>query len=541
MTTTIPENYIPIFKSGSFVDDRGKRLIGKYMLGGAAIGGSAALATSLMNYLNTLKQQGDAANDTSEDDDTLFLTLRNKNQNAPNVIKGTGTRKMASIGGGLALTGGALATLGTYSLVRQLYQKYKKKQLQSELDDSQQQFFDTVSQEGAAMKRGSEKSAIVEREGDEWLLYTKDKSRVLGRHKTPRAAYSQEYAITKSQEREAEKKAAMNPADTGKPMGMTEMLTSTPVTLTLLAALASGALAHKALDRTFPLPKHNTSTGPKRIVLKRQDTYKDSEDELGPDGEPKIASYDDLSESVQYDDGLEFLIHTVLENVKKANVSELRTIVGAAANGQLEEFTTNMLEYGYDTAINMIKGAEEHFPKTRGNQIIAVARCVKSAAVNPVVGVLAAGEYEDMAPHFMKVSAEKTTAQKELLCKIAGVLGAFGRNQVLTASDIYVDKSAACLGEHCGISPDLGQLFSDFLEHAHATNKDDDEDPDLNLMTTESESSQGSEEGTHTESQDHNGKPKIVDMTSRKKHQPIEVPVEDQIDQVLVGGGKGLS
>ena len=495
MINTIPDNYIPIFKAGSFVDDRGKRLIGKYMMGGAAIGGSAALATSLMNYLNTLKQQGDAANDTSEDDDTLFLTMRNKNQNAPNVIKGTGARKMASIGGGLALTGGALATLGSYSLIRQLYQKYKKKQLQSELDDSQQQFFDVVSQEGAAMKRSSAKSA------------------------------------------------AMNPAEAGKPMGMTEMLTSTPVTLTLLAALASGALAHKALDRTFPLPKHNTATGPKRIVLKKEDTYKDTEDELDAHGQPKMASYDDLTVAEQFDDGLEFLVHTVLENVKKANLSELRTIVGAAANGQLEEFTTNMLEYGYDTAINMIKGAEEHFPKNRGNQIMAVAQCVKSAALNPVIGVLAAGEYEDMAPHFMKVSGDQSEAQKETLCKIAGVLGAFGRNQVLTASDIYIRKDAAALGGDYGISPDLSQMFSAFLAqaHQHAGAGGEGEDPDLNLMTTESESSQGSEEGTHTESQDHNGRPKVTDLTQKKKHAPIEVPVEDEIDKVLVGGGKGLA
>lgn len=45
------------------------------------------------------------------------------------------------------------------------------------------------------------KVAIVEQEGDEWLLYTRDKSRVLGRHKKPEDAYRQEYAIQKSKER----------------------------------------------------------------------------------------------------------------------------------------------------------------------------------------------------------------------------------------------------------------------------------------------------------------------------------------------------
>lgn len=55
------------------------------------------------------------------------------------------------------------------------------------------------------------KSAIVKKVGDEWLLYTKDMKRILGRHKTPGEAYGQEYAIQKSQERAMEKAAGGKP------------------------------------------------------------------------------------------------------------------------------------------------------------------------------------------------------------------------------------------------------------------------------------------------------------------------------------------
>ena len=502
MNTSVTQtDLVTLFKSGSFVDQRGKNLISKYMMGGAALGGSAALVTSLMNYLAMMKERGDEVSDTSKDDDVLYLTLKNP----PATTAAPVRSKRASIGGGLALTGGALATLGSYSLVRHLYQKYKKKQLQAELDDAQRQFLDVVSQESAQSKM-----------------------------------------------------AAMNPADpnaaAGKPMGMAEWLTSTPVALTLLAALSSGALAHRALDRTFPLPKHDKPVGPKRVVLRKEDSYKDTEEELDENGVPKVASYDSVHPLDQYDDGLEFLVHTVLANTKQAHVSDLRTIVGAVANGQRDEFCHNLLEYGYDTAIDMIKGAEEFYPSDRAAQVLAVGQCVKTAELNPVIGVLAVAEYEDMAPHFMKAAGEQSKSTKELLLKTAGVLGALGRNQVLSACEISIPKSAAMLGAAEGaqtpqVSPQMAQLLAQLIakiqmsqgqgKSPESISTRGEEDPDLNLMSTESESSAGAEEGTHTEKQDL--KPKIDDQTQKKKHAPMEAPIEDNIDQVLGGGGKGLS
>lgn len=52
------------------------------------------------------------------------------------------------------------------------------------------------------------KVAVVCKVDGKWVLYTKDKSRVLGTHETPKEAYAQEYAIEKSQEREAAKSAS---------------------------------------------------------------------------------------------------------------------------------------------------------------------------------------------------------------------------------------------------------------------------------------------------------------------------------------------
>lgn len=54
------------------------------------------------------------------------------------------------------------------------------------------------------------KQAVVEKVGDRWVLWTKDRSRRLGTHDTARQAYAQEYAIERSEERQ--KEAATTPA-----------------------------------------------------------------------------------------------------------------------------------------------------------------------------------------------------------------------------------------------------------------------------------------------------------------------------------------
>lgn len=56
-------------------------------------------------------------------------------------------------------------------------------------------------------KKPMEKKAMVKQEGHEWILYTADGARVLGRHTSAKKAYAQEYAIKKSQESKLEKQA----------------------------------------------------------------------------------------------------------------------------------------------------------------------------------------------------------------------------------------------------------------------------------------------------------------------------------------------
>lgn len=192
-------------------------VIKRMLLGGAALGGGTALVASLANYLSKLKED-----DSSKDDDTLYV------RRAP--AEGV---KEASMGGALALAGGALSTMGTYTLISKLYHALLKNQAQSELDKAQQVYLE-----------------------------------------------AQGFTPVKNKSTEQEKKADFRGFSTG------ELLASLPVALPLLLALGSGVGAYKLLDKNFP----KTTAKPK--APKRIEIVDDPEEE-DVYGSEKAASFMD--------------------------------------------------------------------------------------------------------------------------------------------------------------------------------------------------------------------------------------------------------
>jgi hypothetical protein len=122
--------HINVMIKSAKLSPRDLDLIRNFLIGGAAAGGAAGLATSALNHAQTLtKEQPSSA----DDDDTLYLNMpRNK---------------QAVIGGGLALAGGSLAALGSYAAVRKIHQAIKKKRLQEQLDLAQRGYVGVVENE----------------------------------------------------------------------------------------------------------------------------------------------------------------------------------------------------------------------------------------------------------------------------------------------------------------------------------------------------------------------------------------------------------
>lgn len=106
------------------LDPRDQRIIKKLTFAGLGAGAGAALITSLIGQLRSLKQE--TGNDTSADDDTMTVTLP-----APQA-------KAAGIGAGTAIAAGGLASAGAYVVTRKIIQAIRQKELQKQLDEAQQ-------------------------------------------------------------------------------------------------------------------------------------------------------------------------------------------------------------------------------------------------------------------------------------------------------------------------------------------------------------------------------------------------------------------
>lgn len=361
------------------LNERSLGLIKNYTAGGAALGGSAALLTSLVNYLKMLKSDADEPTDTSNDDDTLYLNMPATTPTPPQSFGGR--RKMAGaddlLSGGLAMTGGTLATIGSYALIKKVYQNIKRKELQAQLDSAQQSFVGAADQEATQGKM-----------------------------------------------------AAIAPA-AGAPMGLGQIMYSAPVAFTLLSAIASGALSNVALNKTFPAVKPTQNIAPKKIVIRRKKPADVNQNSIPDEEETKTAA------SHSEDDGLELVTHLVL-NSKSASASEVSDIVHAVASGRHNEFVNTLLTYGMDTAMSTIKGASmDTLDKT--SRVLAVGQCIKSAALRPIFSMLVAAEYNDMAPHFFKIASLQTPEDTEVLVKIASILGAIYRHEHLGSVELPVE------------------------------------------------------------------------------------------------------
>lgn len=208
-------------KKANTINPRDLNLIRNYLLGGAALGGAAGVGTSLMNYINTLKKEQPS---NADDDDVLYLHL-------------PAGQKSAVLGGGLALAGGTLATVGSYALARKIYQSIKRKRIQEELDKAQEGYTDAITTEAKA-------------------------------------------------------------ASVGKPMGFTEFLTSAPVALPLLLGVGSGILANRALEQAFPARRKRLKLGPRKVVLLRDGEQPPSPDQLD-NPMAKGAAYDPEDDAME--------------------------------------------------------------------------------------------------------------------------------------------------------------------------------------------------------------------------------------------------
>lgn len=319
--------------------ERDIKLLKSLLIGGSAIGGGIGLLQSGANYIEHLNQRARAKDKRYKDDDTLFLTVP--------------AEKQASLGLGLGLAGGALATLATNALVKRLYQELvKRPELQAELDEAQRRHLQT-----------------------------------------------------------AEMEAAQKQAAEGKPVSTVETLTSLPVALSLLTALASGALTYSALNKTFPGVGKPINPRPRRVKVLRQSAQAEepaqeverlvAEEEARDNLRDGASQMKEASLPSDFESGAwDKLAHMVLAAGGDTDVSDW---VYGAASGRLQELEETVLNHGFDAACDMFKGASES-PVSDNAIDLAVTYFTKSAALGPVFQLMVSAEICEKMPSFFKMA-----------------------------------------------------------------------------------------------------------------------------------------
>ena len=346
--------------SSSILSQRDKDLVRNYLIGGAATGGGVALATALVNYLRHLK---DDADESDDDDDTI------------KIYKQAPQEKVAmTLGGPLALTGGIVSAAGTYALVNKLYEALRKKQAQDKLDEAQNIFLES---------QGYKK---------------------LDKKKKPA-----------KEEEESEKSASA-----GKGMSASELGISIPLALPILMALGSGVVAHKLLNKSFPVKKRSVEA-PKRIEI--VDAPVNEEEEAI-----------DKSAGISDTDGFEFLLRTI--NMTKAASSDISNLIATAADGRFKDFRKAASVIGFADALDTVKGAAKAIDIEPLTEQLAISCLAKSASVGAQTKLLAAAEFAELYPAFFKAAANLSKKKQNALYKIACIFGHAIRSEIAEGSGI---------------------------------------------------------------------------------------------------------
>lgn len=380
--------------SSSLLSQRDKDLVSNYLLGGAATGGGVALATALVNYLRHLKDEADESDD---DDDTI------------KIYKQAPQEKVAmTLGGPLALTGGLVSAAGTYALVNKLYEMFRKNQAQKKLDEAQNIFL-----ESQGYKKLDDKKKKSEKEGD------------------------------------TEKSASV-----GKGMSVSELGVSIPLALPLIMALGSGVVAHKLLNKSFPVKKREVQS-PKRIEI--VDAPTEEEEEL------------DKKAGISDTDGFEFLLRTI--HMTKAASSDVSNLITTAADGRLRDFKKTAGVLGFADALDTVKGAANALTVEPLTEQIAISCLAKSASVGEQTKLLAAAEFADLYPAFFKSASKLSEKQQNALYKIACIFGHAIRSEIAENAGIVpgkltkkADVSAALFESVLDIPDDGGNNSNDSTE-----------------------------------------------------------------------------
>lgn len=379
--------------------DTEKIMLMKLLVGGAAAGGAAGLLTSYGNQIKTLKDRADEAVEDPyiEIPKPPVPGVKMAASDSPHVDRPPGLTALS-----LALPALGIPAIFTYAAARKAWQNSKKKELEKDLENSQEAYLDAITK-GAAAKTPQEK--LMDPEG----------------------------------------RSILSPEAWG-------MLAGGVIPLSTLAA---AFMTNKVLDKSFPKAKQK----PRRMLRIRRQAEQlpgdvhDSE-AAEEDGYEKEAAYYELDDT----DAVEFLVRTVLGNPKIAAESQLPKLLLRGSEDYNRTSNTFMFR-GVDEGFNHVKSASGSWADEL-DRAAGIHLMVKSAAMGPTVALLAAAEFANAHPALCDQARQIDPRVGEELEKFAALNGAISRlvdvqegageeDFQKAASDVREDIPLARLSQLC--------------------------------------------------------------------------------------------
>lgn len=378
-------------------------LITKYALGGLGIGGAAALATNLIDYIKNMNRLH-SSDPSDADDSTLYIKVKNPTEKK---ASDDSVDRNVMFSGPAAITAGALSALGGWALVNAIYKKMMLAEAQKELDEAQNQFIDL--------------------NGYERVKSASDHVRA-------------------------------------KSMGGLTNLLSLLFSVPGLFSIASGVIAYNALDKYFPEKKKQV-TSPRRIKIVSEDTT--AGDSVGPDyntngtSDQYSAPALDKVAGVTESDGVEFMIRSIVTSGMRN--SDIANMVGDVAQSGSNSFEKLATTIGFENAISATKGRASNNLDPLTEQL-AITHLAKSASVGPQVAITAAAEFAETFPTIYMTAASLSDEQKDFFEKIARVMGRAARTVIvaneLNLSDEVIEKQASMIADDNTVLSVLDKLNS---------------------------------------------------------------------------------
>lgn len=397
--------------------DEDLALITKYALGGLGIGGAAALATDLIDYIKNMNRLH-SSDPSDADDSTLYIKVKKPTEKKAS--KDDGVDRNIMFSGPAAITAGALSALGGWALVNAIYKKMMLAEAQKELDEAQNQYIDL--------------------NGYERVKSASDRKRA-------------------------------------KSMGLLSNIMSLLFSVPGLFSIASGVVAYNALDKYFP-EKKKTVTAPRRIKIVSDDATAGEMpgpdyNENGTSDQYSTPSLDKVA-GVTESDGVEFMIRSIVTS--GVSNSDVTNMVGDVAQSGSNSFEKLASTIGFENAISATKGRALKTNDPLAEQL-AITHLAKSATVGPQVAIAAAAEFAETFPTTYMTAASLSDDQKDFFEKIARVMGKAARTLIVSRelgiSEEAIEKNASSITDDNAVLSVLDKLNA---VQSMAADNDDSED-----------------------------------------------------------------